>query len=156
MRIAVELELPADPDDVLPWVESLDTYPTWTTLVHRVAVDASGSEPAWIVELRARIGPLARSKRLRMVRAATGTDGHLRFERAEVDGRDHGHWEFDVRCTSTGVPGSPRSRLAVVLAYDGANWAGGIVERTLQDEIERSKARLTELVSAGRLPGPTP
>ena len=156
MRIVVELELPADPDDVLPWVESLDTYPEWTTLVHRVVVDGSGAEPAWIVELRARVGPLARSKRLRMVRVAGGSDGHLRFERVELDGRDHGHWGFDIRCMSTGVPGSPRSRLSVVLAYDGANWAGGLVERALQDEIERSKARLAELVSAGALPGPRP
>lgn len=155
MQLLVELDVPADPDDVMPWVETLGAYPSWTGLVHRVTPDA-GSDPAWIVELRTRIGPLARSKRLRMVRVNTTEPGHVRFERCETDGRDHGRWELDARCVSTGAPGNPSSHLTVTLSYDGANWAGGLVERALYDAVERSKERLTELVSSGRLPEPTP
>ena len=156
MQLVVDLHLPADPDDVMPWVESLAAYPSWTDLVHRVTAEPTGTEAAWTVELRTRIGPLARSKRLRMVRVATSEAGHVRFERSETDGKDHGRWELDARCRSTGAPGKPQSHLTVTLSYDGANWAGGLVERALHDEVERSKGRLAELVSAGRLPEPTP
>ena len=50
-------------------------------------MEAPGDEPAWEVELRARVGPFARSKRLRMALTEMVTDRLVVFERAEIDGR---------------------------------------------------------------------
>ena len=50
-------------------VATLDRYPPWMRLVHRVEpVEPDDGRPAWRVELRARVGLFARSKQLRMVR----------------------------------------------------------------------------------------
>lgn len=155
MQIVVDAEFDAPVSAVMPWVETLEAYPEWTGLVHRVVSEQGSTPPAWSVELRARLGPLARSKRLRMRREEATAAGEVRFVRAEVDGRDHGHWELVAHCLDLSAAGRQRTRLTMTLSYDGANWAGGLVERTLQDEIKRSRARITELVSAGRMPGQT-
>jgi hypothetical protein len=47
----------------------------------------------WDVELRARLGPLARSKRLRMVRTVRDPETFTAtFERDQADGRNHSPW----------------------------------------------------------------
>jgi len=160
MRLVVDVELPKGPEAVTPWVESLDAYPEWTGLVHRVSPDGgAGAEAApaeaWSVELRARIGPLARSKRLRMVRVASTPAGEYRFVREERDGKQHSTWELTAVVESIGTAKAPRTRLVMTLFYGGANWAGGLAERTLEDEVRKSKAKLFQLVSDGKLPGPT-
>lgn len=155
MQIVVDAEFDAPVEAVMPWVSTLDAYPEWTGLVHRVEREPGTAPPAWSVELRARLGPLARSKRLRMQQEDTGHAGAARFVRSERDGREHGHWELAAECRDLSAAGRQRTRLTMTLSYDGANWAGGLVERTLQDEIKRSRVRITELVRAGRLPGQT-
>jgi len=155
MRLVVDVELPKGPEAVTPWVESLDAYPGWTGLVHRVSPDAAAGDEAWSVELRARIGPLARSKRLRMVRVAGTPAGEYRFVREERDGKQHSTWELTAVVESIGTAKAPRTRLVMTLFYGGANWAGGLAERTLEDEVRKSKAKLFQLVSDGKLPGPT-
>lgn len=93
----------------------LSTYPAWLTLV-------TGAEPdgtdAWLVTLRARLGPLARSKRLRMMRTELREDS-VRFERAETDGRDHAAWVLtaSLRPVSESI-----SEVKVHLHYGGALW----------------------------------
>jgi len=154
MRLVVDVELPKGPEAVTPWVESLDAYPGWTGLVHRVSPDAAAGDEAWSVELRARIGPLARSKRLRMVRVASTPAGEYRFVREERDGKQHSTWELTAVVESIGTAKAPRTRLVMTLFYGGANWAGGLAERTLEDEVRKSKAKLLQLVSDGKLPGP--
>ena len=156
MRLVVDVELDAPESAVVPWVESLHAYPEWTGLVHRVAIDP-GATDCWEVELRARIGPLARSKRLRMQRSGdSGTAvREFRFARVERDGRQHSVWELTATVEPIGAVDAPRTRLVMTLFYGGANWAGGLVERALHDEIEQSRQRLAGLVSEGRLPGPT-
>ena len=53
-------------------VATLDRYPPWMRLVHRVTpMPPTTLGPAWWVELRARVGPFARSKQLRMVRTSS-------------------------------------------------------------------------------------
>lgn len=155
MEVIVDVVLPGSSDDVAPWVDSLSAYPQWMSLVHRAVAEAD--TPAWSVELRARLGPLARSKRLRMLRTVS-EPGRVRFERREVDGRDHGIWEMDASWAATPESTTPRplTRLEVRLRYEGAQWAAGIAERVLQEEIERAKARLSELISDGAWPSPTP
>ena len=94
----------------------LGTYPSWLDLV--TAAEPDGDE-AWLVTLRARLGPLARSKRLRMVR--THLDDHsVRFERSETDGRDHSAWQLSADLASLG---EDRSEVKVHLHYGGALWS---------------------------------
>lgn len=135
-------------DQLRTWVADLDRYPSWLSIVPRAErepappadrTDEVGA-PAWAVELRAKLGPLARSKRLRMVRTLDQPD-HVRFERWELDGRDHSPWVLDVQLE--GDAGS--SRLTMLLHY-GGTFGGGLLERLLSDEIETSKPRLKALV----------
>lgn len=148
MRIEVVHELPAPPDEVLIWVSELERFPQWTNILHRVQADAETPGPvrAWQVELRGKIGPFARSKRLRMVEIPGDSPYHLRFVRQEVDGLDHGTWNFDVRLAPADT--GKATALVVVFDYEGRLWSGAI-ERLLRDEIESSKRRLTALVSHG-------
>ena len=67
MELVIDYRLPRPPEVVFGFVDDLDHYPQWMGLVHGVTRE---SESTWSVELRARVGPFARSKRLRMVRVA--------------------------------------------------------------------------------------
>ncbi|MDH5291812.1 MAG: hypothetical protein OEY41_17595, partial [Acidimicrobiia bacterium] len=92
-------ELTTGPDRVYPLVADLTRYPEFLEIVHRVEVAADGAEgepPAWLVTLRAKIGPFARSKRLRMVRTVADEGRQARFERAEIDGRSHSAWVLEA------------------------------------------------------------
>lgn len=144
--IRADLVAPCPPADLFPFVDDLGAYPPWMRLVH--AVTALGPDddgrPAWLVELRARVGPLARSKRLRMVRTVHEPDREVVFERVETDGRSHSAWVL----TATLHPDGTETRLDVALHYGGGLWTGGVLERVLRDEIDRGRRRLVELVAA--------
>lgn len=150
MDVTVDLDAPVPPAVVFAAVEDLDRYPSWLDIVPRAerlppepAVPGAGEPaPAWSVDLRGRVGPLARSKRLRMVRTVHEPDAHVRFERVETDGRQHSPWVLDALVAPTGSGG----RLTMVLHYGGGLF-GPILERVLVDEIERSKARLLSLLT---------
>lgn len=144
--IHADVVAPCTPGELYPFVDDLAAYPPWMRLVHAVTdlgPDDSG-RPAWQVELRARVGPLARSKRLRMVRTVHRPDTEVVFERAEVDGRAHSAWIL----TATLAPADSGTRLDVNLQYGGGLWTGGVLERVLRDEIDRGRDRLLELVTA--------
>src|SRR5690606_34923399 len=117
----------------------LDRYTEWLEIVTRVAPAEGG---AWAVDLRGRLGPLARSKRLRMVRAETTGPLTARFERSELDRRDHSPWVLDARVS----PHPDGSELRMQLHYGGGLF-GPVLERVLRDEIERSRLRLLDLVT---------
>jgi hypothetical protein len=144
--IDADVIAPCTPAELFPFVDDLAAYPPWMRLVHAVTAvepDEQG-RPAWQVELRARVGPLARSKRLRMVRTVHQTDTEVVFERMEVDGRAHSAWVLTA--TLTGLDAG--TRLDVRLNYGGGLWTGGVLERVLRDEIDRGRRRLLELVAA--------
>lgn len=145
MKIDVALDVPAAPDDVWPHLALLDRYPPWMRLVHRVdAVDPIDANPAWDVELRAKVGPFARSKRLRMARTACARGRFVRFERAEFDGRDHAEWTLSTTLAGT----ESGSVVTTELFYGGDLWTGGILERVLHEEIRQAKASLLAVVNA--------
>jgi carbon monoxide dehydrogenase subunit G len=141
MRTRESVVVPADPATVFPFVVDLAQYPRWLPLVH--AARADGPD-AWTVELRARVGPFARSKQLRMARTETAPDALAVFERAEVDGRDHARWA--LRCEL--APVDDGTLVTMHLSYDGRLWTAGILERVLDEEVRRGRAGLVELVSA--------
>ena len=149
MDVDAGLEAPCSADDLYPLVQDLARYPQWIDLVHRVDAEQGGA--AWRVELRARIGPLSRSKRLRMVRTIDDpVEHHVRFERDEGDGRRHSPWVLDGRITER----DGTSTLAMRLHYGGGLWTKidqfGLLERALADQISAGRERLIRLVSPTR------
>src|SRR5262245_22924415 len=117
-------------------VADLGVYPEWLDIVPR-AVPEDGDEPAWVVDLRGRLGPFARSKRLRMMRTTDDPPKKAVFERRERDNRSHSPWVLQVDVE----PAGSGSRPVMHLHYGGARGAPGR-ERILGDEIEHSEPRL--------------
>jgi hypothetical protein len=151
MDLRASLDADCTPEVLFEWVGSLDTYDRWLEIVPRATpaepVDGDPG-PAWHVTLRGRLGPLARSKRLRMVRtehAAPSADapGLAVFERRETDGRDHATW----RLTATVEPTATGGRLVMDLHYGGSLWVP-LLDRVLTSEIEASRRRLRALVES--------
>ncbi len=142
MDVDATLVAPCSPEELLVWIDDLARYPEWLEIVTRVAPLDDG---ALAVDLRGRLGPLARSKRLRMVRATGTGPMSVRFERVELDGRDHSPWVLEAEV----APHAEGSELRMRLHYGGGLF-GPVLERVLRDEIERSRLRLLALVSADR------
>lgn len=163
MGVDLTEELVADctPDRLFAHVADLGSYPAWLGIVERAVPHPPGTgldlevhpdgdaraatDPdAWLVDLRGRLGPMARSKRLRMVRTAFDPPRHVRFERAELDGRSHAPWVLEATVAADGGG----ARLTVHLHY-GGTFGGALLGRMLADEVERARPRLAELVAAG-------
>jgi len=144
--LRVTFETPATTERLAAVVQDLDTYPRWLGIVTRVEALAtpSGAPPASMVDLTGRVGPLARSKRLRMVRTAHEDGRHSKFERAEDDGRQHSPWVLEVRVE----PSGDASTLHMDLHYGGGLF-GPVLERVLRDEIDKAKPRLLALLAEG-------
>lgn len=142
MDVTATLDAPCGADVLFAFVDDLERYPAWTDLLHHVEPSATG-DPAWHVELRARVGPFARSKRLRMRRTVHDPVTHRAvFERAEADGRSHSPWVLSVEVLGR----EDVSTLHMHLHYGGALWTAGVLERVLADQITNGRERLTELV----------
>ncbi|MFZ4518571.1 MAG: SRPBCC family protein [Microthrixaceae bacterium] len=146
MDVTASLRAVAPVAAVLAVVEDLGTYPDWLDIVGRAEVvdgDPGDPGPAWLVDLRGQLGPLRRSKRIRMVRSRRDPDGRVTFERRELDGRSHSPWVLDVRVD----PAAGASEVTMHLHYGGGLWVP-LLDRVLADEIERSRPRLAALVEA--------
>lgn len=143
-EIHADLVAPCPPNVLFAHVDDLAAYPAWMGLVHHVTV-LDPQLPAWLVELRARVGPLARSKRLRMVRSVYEPDRRAVFERSELDGRLHSAWVLTAELSPIDADST---RLDVSLHYGGGLWTGGLLERVLREEIDRGRQRLLQLVAA--------
>lgn len=132
------------------WVSDLARYPQWMPLVHSAEAELAGDEsagatphPAWSVELRAKVGVFARSKRLRMVRTRNDPD-HIVFERREKDGRHHAPWMLEVRL----VAAPDGCCVTMDLDYGGSLWTAGVLDRLLAHHIDEGKKGLSAVVSA--------
>jgi hypothetical protein len=146
MELSASLRTTASAPTVLGYVRELDAYPQWMPLVHS-AVPELGSNPvAWMVELRARVGPFARSKRLRMVRSVMQVDAaqpaRIVFVRRELDGRAHAQWRLAVDV----VPSASGAELTMHLSYDGRFFVG-VVESILRQHIDEGRHNLGELLA---------
>ena len=147
MDVTFSAAAPCSPTELFAWVDDLGRYPRWMDLVH-AATPVDGTDAEWETELRARVGPLTRSKRLRMRRTLhrVGGDGRpwmVRFERDERDQRRHAPWILQATVTGTGE----QSALDMALHYGGSLWTGGLLERVLDDHVQRGRQRLISLVT---------
>lgn len=123
MQRLVTSHVSAPPSQVFEIISDLGTYPEWLDLVAAAnPADDNDGQPAWLVTIRAKIGPLARSKKLRMVRTtadATSERSLARFERQELDGRDHAAWVLEASVSSQG---EQASTVEMKLSYEGSLW----------------------------------
>jgi hypothetical protein len=146
MDVTADLLAPCTPERLFGWVDDLAHYPEWLDIVPRATpVEAQDSDPgpAWSVDLRGRLGPFARSKRLRMVRTVHEAPDRVRFERLEHDGRRHSPWVLEAQ-----VAPDPGGSLLTMRLHYGGSLVGPVVERLLADEIRQSKPRLLALINA--------
>jgi hypothetical protein len=132
--VVASVGAPHGAERVFDVVSDLGTYPSWLDIVSRAAPVGDG---AWLVDLRGRLGPFARSKRLRMVRTVSSPPSAVVFERSELDGRQHSPWVLRAEV----APDGGGSSLTMHLHYGGGLW-GPVLERLLGDTIERSRTRL--------------
>ena len=156
--IVATLQAPIGALQLFEVVADLSTYPRWLDIVsrsERAPADAGDPGPAWSIELRAQLGPLRRSKRLRMVRSRTERPDRVRFERRELDERRHSSWVLEADLTGTARPSvnasAPETQLAMRLHYGGSLWLP-VLDRVLRDEIARSRPRLLEMARSGPEP----
>ncbi len=125
-------------------IATLDRYPPWMRLVHRVTPMAPDDQgPAWWVELRARVGPFTRSKQLRMVRTQFVDNELVKFERVQDDERDHAEWILVGELSAA----SDGPQLTMHLEYTGELWSKKVLGKILDDEVRRSTAALAELLN---------
>jgi hypothetical protein len=141
MDVTATLDAPVPPVRLFDEVSTLDHYSDWIDIVHKVQGDADGS---WNVELRGKVGPFARSKRLRMERTIVEPAVRVVFERRERDGRTHSPWVLTA--TVDAAPGG--STLTMHLHYGGSLFTGGVLEKMLADQIVRGRARLLARLGA--------
>ena len=139
MKTEATLVAPTSLTAIRPFISDLGEYERWMPLVHK-AITAGPN--AWDVELRAKLGPFARSKRLRMERT-TASPQLIVIERREKDGREHAPW----RMTCALIESHEGITLRVELFYGGALWTGGLLEKVLVDHIESGRENLMALVS---------
>ena len=146
MDVTATVEAPVGVEKLFSVVADLTTYPQWLGIVHQVTAESTGSSEtsAWLVELRGKVGPFARSKRLRMVQSTCESPNIVKFERRETDGRKHSPWVLTAQVGATSVG----SMLTVDLHYGGTLFAGGVLERLLADQIVQGRERLLAVLQA--------
>ena len=142
LKVRASLETLVDRKVAHTVLRDLAQYPHWLDIVHSVTIDEN-SDSAWIIELRGKVGPFARSKRLRMLRTSDDANTSVVFERSEVDGRNHSEWKLTVFFAGAGN----ETEVSVEMFYGGSMFGGGILERMLADQIERSRPQLVVLIS---------
>ena len=148
MEIRHELSVPCSPERLFAWVEDLSLYPQWMSMVYSAEpIDAEeGHENAWNIELRANVGPFARSKQLRMIRTIHESHSEVVFERSELDERGHAPWVLRAVIESPTEPNGPTG-LMMELHYGGRLWAGAVLQRVLDEEVRQGSAALVDVVS---------
>lgn len=142
MDISEQARTGADPVELYELVADLGNYPDWLGLVVRADLDPEDRRDprgSWVVELRGRVGPLARSKRLRMIRTVAEPPRLVRFERDEVDERTHSPWRLEAQVE----PEPVGSTLTMRLHYGGDLFAP-VLRPILADEIRRARHLILE------------
>ena len=141
MDVLATVEVPVSPEKLFAYISDLVNYESWLEIVHSVKLFDANS---WTVELRARLGPFARSKRLRMVRTSCDEPNSVVFERVEKDERRHSSWVLSATVSKT----TTGSSLETKLHYSGSLFTGGLLERALADQIKTGREKLIQQLSA--------
>jgi carbon monoxide dehydrogenase subunit G len=138
MQYSSDVVVAVEPGLVHPFVADLARYVEWMPMVHDAKAVSDG---VWNVELRAKVGVFARSKRLRMKRTVN-TSQHIVFERDEIDGKHHSPWVMAIALQ----PADTGCVVTVDLSYGGSLWTAGILDRVLASQVEAGKTGLVRVV----------
>jgi carbon monoxide dehydrogenase subunit G len=138
MQYSSDVAVSVEPALVHPYVADLARYVEWMPMVHEVEAVGDG---VWNVELRAKVGVFARSKRLRMKRTVDTTQ-NIVFERDEIDGKRHSPWTMAIALQ----PADAGCVVTVDLSYGGTLWTAGILDRVLAAQVEAGKNELARVV----------
>ena len=138
MQYSSDVAVAVEPALVHPFVADLARYVEWMPMVHEVEAVGDG---VWNVELRAKVGVFARSKRLRMKRTVDTTQ-NIVFERDEIDGKRHSPWTMAIALQ----PADAGCVVTVDLSYGGTLWTAGILDRVLAAQVEAGKNELARVV----------
>lgn len=134
---SVNIDVPRS--QVIGYVSDLGRYQLWMPLIHAVE---QISDDVWSVELRAKVGVFARSKRLTMHRTFN-SDEKIVFERRENDGREHAPWVMQVSVAET----QTGCNVEIDLSYGGKLWTAGVLDKILANQVDLSKKALVALVT---------
>ena len=138
MQYSSDVVVAVEPTFVYPYVADLARYVEWMPMVHDAEAVGDG---VWNVELRAKVGVFARSKRLRMKRTVN-TSQQIVFERDEIDGRRHSPWKMSVALNAA----EAGCVVTVDLSYGGNLWTAGILDRVLAAQVDAGKTGLARVV----------
>lgn len=150
------VDVDAPPERVFPLLADLRHYEDLLDIVHRVSPETDTErEPAWIITLRAKLGPFARSKRLRMERVSHLPPKAVRFERRELDDRNHSTWTLDATVDPLSVDadvdenggGDRGSRVTMTLDYGGGLWTGAL-GGVLEGQVAKAEENLRILANS--------
>jgi hypothetical protein len=136
--ISAEALVPFPVDRVHAEVRDLTTYPRWLSIVRKAVAE---STTTWSVHLGAGVGPITRTKRVRMVLVAD-EPGLVRFERHEEDGRPHSPWVLTARLAAAAAG----TALTVDLHYGGGRWLP-LLDVVLAQEVRRAGGRLAACIA---------
>lgn len=142
MDVTLGAKMNAAPAAVLAEIEDLPGYPDWHGMVHAVEPDGDG----WLVDLKGRLGPFTKTKRVRLVRVESTVPGQVRFVRKELDRTDYGGWE--LQGTVEPATGDGPCTLRFRLLYDGSSPLTSMLEPVLRAETHRSADRLRQRLAA--------
>lgn len=154
MKQTFSVETTASPDRLFEVLSDLQTYAEWLDVVSEVSPDPDQgdiAEPvAWLVTLRAKVGPFARSKRLRMARSAMDLERRtVQFERQETDDRTHSDWTLAAAVTEVDLSESEIASAATLdLHYDGSMWTGPL-GGVLDGAADRATSELQRYIDQG-------
>lgn len=140
MKTSVSVSLRSSVERVFDFLCDLTSYSEIIPFVHEVVPSVASGDRVWDVELRAKVGPFARSKKLRMKRSICEPHERVVFVRDESDGRDHADWTLTIDTNGT----QSNCNLEITLEYGGRLWTAGVMERILHENIEEGTRRLTE------------
>ena len=146
MDLVASVEVPVSVEKLFAYVADLANYSSWLEFVHKVELvgESIETDATWLVELRAKLGVLARSTRLRMTRTVCEAPRLVVFERREQDARRHSAWVLRATVSETATG----AKLETNLHYSGSLFTGGILERALSDQITTGREKLIQQLSA--------
>ena len=146
MDLVASVEVPVSVEKLFVYVANLANYSSWLEFVHKVELvgESIETDATWLVELRAKLGVLARSKRLRMTRTVCEAPRLVVFERREQDARRHSEWVLRATVSETATG----AKLETNLHYSGSLFTGGMLDRALNEQIATGREKLIQQLSA--------
>ncbi len=142
VRQVIEVDLNGSSEQIFSALSDLANYKNWLGFIDTIdTVDADGSGACWIVTLRAQVGPFARLKKLRMVRAEEDFPESIQFSRRETDSKDHSDWDLHVTINEKESMGCS---VQMVVSYSGRFWSVPL-QAVFTSHVETAKVRLREM-----------